>query len=153
MSDKTIVLRNPLFERFEIRTEGVIELTKIRLSGAAKWVFGVNLEKFPTMEFHDNDKGIVIAPGIVIGDNFSNDQVSGVFTSPYDNTSAKIIPEKLNELVSLVFSGEKLFLHDDNFSEPELKSCEAPPDFYLAFARAVMNALAQEAKKIGKAGL
>ncbi|OGF70190.1 hypothetical protein A3C73_04465 [Candidatus Giovannonibacteria bacterium RIFCSPHIGHO2_02_FULL_44_11] len=138
--------RDAIFERFEDRMEEVIDITKIRLLGAAKWVFGTKLEKFPMMEFADK-KTDVKASGLIIADNFSDSLIKGVFTSPYDTTAAKIIPHGFNELTSLVFSGEKLFLHNHDKFSPDLEGREAPQDFYLAFARAVMGAIEQEAKR------
>lgn len=142
--------RDPIFERFEIRMEEMINITKVRLLGAAKCAFGVRLEKFPQMEFFDRQSGVVKAPGIVIGDNFSDSSMRdcGVFVSPYDKTAAKIIPHRSHDLVTIVFSGEKLFLHENDRYEPDLEAAEAPQDFYLAFARAVMNAIEKEAARI-----
>lgn len=135
-----------IFERFEDRMSDLIAIIKIRLAGASRYAFYIGLENFPQMNFYDKKSGVVKAKGMVIADNFSDSLIKGVFTSPYDKAAAKIIPDRFDENLTLIFSGEKLFLHYHDHYDPDQDAIEAPQDFYLIFARAVMNAVEKESK-------
>jgi hypothetical protein len=123
-----------IFDRFDLKIDKTIESTKIQLCGLTKHIFGMKLENFPLMDFFNDKSSIVKAPGIVIGDNFSDSRTKGVFTSPYDKTAAKIMWDKFDENITMIFSGSELLLHRDNHYDPDLAGVKAPPDFYLTFA-------------------